>query len=52
MNLIKSPNEIGEEITTRIMTISPLTGSIEPYTTIPIDFLCRTNKYDQSRGFN
>lgn len=49
---IKSPNEIGDELTTRIMTINPLSGSIEPYTTIPVNFLCRTIKFHQERGFN
>lgn len=48
---IKTPAEVGSEMTDRPMTTEPLSGVIEPYSEIPIKFICRTKIQEKQTGF-
>lgn len=45
-NNIRSPHEIGQEMTQRILSIEPSMGEIESYSQIPITFVCKTHTID------
>lgn len=47
-----SPAEVGKELTDRVLTAEPLSGMVPPYSQIPINFICRTKKYDKKGGFS
>lgn len=42
-NNIRSPHEIGQEMTQRILSIEPSSGEIDSYSQIPITFVCKTH---------
>lgn len=46
-----SPAEVGKEMTERVLTAFPLSGSVGPYEQIPIQFICRTKKHEKASGF-
>lgn len=35
-----------------MLTAEPLSGSVAPYSQVPVTFICRTKKYDKNRGFD
>mmetsp|Transcript_43632 Transcript_43632/g.42147 ORF Transcript_43632/g.42147 Transcript_43632/m.42147 type:complete len:243 (+) Transcript_43632:639-1367(+) len=47
-----SPHEHGKELTDRVLTAEPLSGSISPYSQFPVKFICRTKKYEKESGFS
>jgi len=51
-NSFTSPAEVGKELTDRVLTAEPLSGTVAPYQQIPISFICRTKKYDKKGGFS
>lgn len=46
-----SPAEVGKEMTERVLTAFPLSGTVGPYEQIPLQFICRTKKHDKAQGF-
>lgn len=46
-----SPAEAGKELTERVLTAEPLAGTVGPYSQIPLNFICRTKKYEKKDGF-
>lgn len=38
-------------MTDRVLTVEPLTGSVGPYSQVPLTFICRTKKYEKKGGF-
>ena len=46
-----SPAEVGKEMTERVLTAFPLSGTVGPYEQIPIQFICRTKKHERKEGF-
>ena len=46
-----SPAEVGKELTDRVLTTFPLSGTVGPYQQIPIQFVCRTKKHERTGGF-
>jgi hypothetical protein len=47
-----SPNEAGRELTERVLTTLPLSGTVSPYSQIPVKFICRTHKANKTSGFS
>ena len=47
-----TPEEAGLEMTQRILSASPIMGSIKAYSQIPITFLCNTKMVKQEKGWN
>ena len=46
-----TPQEAGMQMTQRILSASPLTGSIKPYTQIPMTFMCKTKLPKTEKGW-
>ena len=46
-----TPEEIGKEITQRVLSAEPVTGIIKPYSQIPIKFLCDTKIKKNEKGW-
>jgi hypothetical protein len=46
-----SPAEAGKELTDRVLTAEPLSGTVGPYSQVPVTFICRTKKYEKKTGF-
>lgn len=51
-NTFTSPAEVGKELTDRVLTTFPLSGVVGPYQQVPINFICRTKKFDKKGGFS
>jgi len=51
-NTFTSPAEVGKELTDRVLTTEPLSGTVGPYQQIPINFICRTKKHEKKGGFS
>ena len=51
-NSFISPAEVGKELTDRVLTAEPLSGVVGPYQQLPINFICRTKKYEKKGGFS
>jgi len=47
-----SPAQAGKELTDRVLTAEPLSGSVGPYSQVPVTFICRTKKHDKKGGFS
>lgn len=47
-----APADVGKELTDRVLTAEPMSGSVPPYSQIPISFICRTKKHDKKGGFS
>jgi hypothetical protein len=47
-----SPNEAGKELTERVLTAEPLTGTVAAYAQMPVKFICRTKKHEKESGFS
>ena len=47
-----SPAAAGKEQTGRVLTTEPLQGMVAPYSQVPINFICRTKKYEKVGGFS
>jgi hypothetical protein len=43
-NSVSTPEEAGFEMTQRVLSTQPISGTIKPYSQIPIKFLCNTKK--------
>lgn len=46
-----SPADAGKELCERVMTAEPLSGTVGPYSQVPLTFICRTMKKEKKRGF-
>ncbi len=42
---------MGKELTERVLSTFPLSGVVGPYQQMPIQFICRTKKFDRVGGF-
>lgn len=47
-----SPSQAGKELTERVLTAEPLSGSVPAYAQLPVKFICRTKKYEKVGGFS
>ena len=47
-----TPEEAGNEMTQRILSAEPMQGRVEPYSQIPIKFLCTTKIKKEEKGWN
>jgi len=47
-----SPAQAGKELTERVLTAEPLTGSVGPYSQVPLTFICRSKKHEKKGGFS
>ena len=50
-NFTSTPEEAGIEMTQRVLSTDPITGTIKPYSQIPIKFLCNTKIKKQEKGW-
>ena len=50
-DFVCTPQEAGMQMTQRILSASPLTGSIKPYTQIPMTFMCKTKLPKTEKGW-
>lgn len=46
-----SPAQAGKELTDRVLTAEPLSGTVGPYSQVPVTFICRTKKFEKKGGF-
>lgn len=46
-----SPAQAGKELTDRVLTAEPLSGTVGPYSQVPVTFICRTKKHEKKGGF-
>ena len=46
-----TPEEAGIEMTQRVLSTEPITGTIKPYSQIPIKFLCSTKIKKEEKGW-
>lgn len=47
-----APADVGKELTDRVLTAEPMSGTVPPYSQIPISFICRTKIHDKKGGFS
>ena len=50
-DLVLTPADAGKEMTERILSATPIFGTIKPYTQVPMRFLCKTKIYERKKGW-
>jgi hypothetical protein len=46
-----APADVGKELTDRVLSAFPLSGTVGPYQQVPVQFICRTKKHERTGGF-